>query len=277
MKKAFIQIPLLIGIIIASIVISGAGAGYVLYEQKKLDSLTASVSQIPTEEELNNTDLEKVKTEEDQEEINPELEALRLETERNKTENEILKEQLEEQRKQEDLFKKQQEAERLKQEAEKLVQNIKEEQEKQDEEVLKIDLVSFMIKDEYLRIGWMTNMPTESNIKIWPIHEVAGNFLATSSSRSSVHYVDIRYNYFPIYSIGIDEIENYTNYNYIITAKNGDNYRRKEGTFTLDEKINNKWAIRVSDYNKEKHCDKIDAFNGLQKLFCKNYRGYNGF
>lgn len=138
MKKGFIQIPLLVGIIIAFVVVSGTGAGYVLYEQKKLDSLTASVSQIPTEQKENNTELEEIETEEleieeSQEETNLELEALKLETEKNRIENERLKKQLEEQKKQEDLLKQQQEAERLRQEAEKLAQKIEEEQKREEE------------------------------------------------------------------------------------------------------------------------------------------------
>ncbi len=49
-KKGFIQIPLLIGIIVSIIVVAGTGFGVVSYQQKKLDFLTNSVTEIPKEE-----------------------------------------------------------------------------------------------------------------------------------------------------------------------------------------------------------------------------------
>ena len=45
-QKAFIQIPILIGIIISLIVVGGIGAGLILHKQGKQTSLTANISEV---------------------------------------------------------------------------------------------------------------------------------------------------------------------------------------------------------------------------------------
>jgi len=59
-QKAFIQIPILIGIIISFIVVSGIGVGLVLHKQEKQTSFTANISEVfPKTEESKFTDPEK--------------------------------------------------------------------------------------------------------------------------------------------------------------------------------------------------------------------------
>jgi len=73
LQKGFIQIPLLMGIVLF-IMVSGIGAGTVLYKQDKLSSLTASIVQIfekkkeiviPEEEKVGIEELQQTETNQD--------------------------------------------------------------------------------------------------------------------------------------------------------------------------------------------------------------------
>lgn len=66
-QKAFIQIPLLIAIIVAVVIVSGVGTGAILHKQGKLASLVANVSQVfkGTEEPLT-VESEEVKSQPEQ-------------------------------------------------------------------------------------------------------------------------------------------------------------------------------------------------------------------
>jgi hypothetical protein len=100
MKKGFIQIPLLIGII-TSVVITSAGAGVILHTQGKLTPLTASISEgfrrtekpitIEPEELSEEIQLEEPAIQETEEvsELQEELEEARLEIEREDEDNKI--------------------------------------------------------------------------------------------------------------------------------------------------------------------------------------------
>jgi len=82
-QKGFIQIPLLIAIIVASISVVSAGTSIVLYEQGKLAPLVANISEVfKITEELANGEEENLKSEESQMEKSQESEIARLETEK---------------------------------------------------------------------------------------------------------------------------------------------------------------------------------------------------
>ena len=91
-QKGFIQIPLLIRIIVAVVIASAVGTGFVLHRQGKLDFLSTNVSQI-VEEDIPTTDSTTTQEQE--------LEQARLETEKARQETELLKQQLEEQKRKE--------------------------------------------------------------------------------------------------------------------------------------------------------------------------------
>src|SRR3989344_5110540 len=95
-QKGFIQIPLLIGIIIAVVVVSGATTGIVLHKQGESAPLLANVSQVSKGAEPVATESERVKPEE----ISQQEQALKqakLEAEKAKQEAENLKQELEKQ------------------------------------------------------------------------------------------------------------------------------------------------------------------------------------
>jgi micrococcal nuclease len=80
-QKGFIQIPLLIGIIVSIVVVSGVTTGVVLYKQRKLVPLVASVSQILGKaEEILTTGEEETKTEELQKKLQGEAKKLEEES-----------------------------------------------------------------------------------------------------------------------------------------------------------------------------------------------------
>ena len=116
-QKGFIQIPLLIGIIIMTVMASGMGAGVVLHKQGKLDSFLVNVSQVfkrteePTTikpEEIKSKellgqsqieqDLEESQVEQELEKVKLEVEKARLEAGKAKVETERLKKEAEETR-----------------------------------------------------------------------------------------------------------------------------------------------------------------------------------
>lgn len=91
-QKGFIQIPLLIAIIFATISVASAGTGAVLYSQGKLVPLVASISEVfkgtedveeisQQEQELKQTRLETEKKRQEIEKANAEAERLRVEQE----------------------------------------------------------------------------------------------------------------------------------------------------------------------------------------------------
>jgi len=91
-QKAFIQIPLLIAIIVAVVLASGATTGVVLYKQGKLTSLIAGISQVfkGTEDikEVSQQEQELEQARLEAEKVRQEAEVAKAEAERLKTEQE---------------------------------------------------------------------------------------------------------------------------------------------------------------------------------------------
>lgn len=135
-QKGFIQIPLLIGIIVAVVITLGVGVGVILHKQGKLAPLVANISQVSTEtekpitteiQETNQEELPEqlpVEQESTEPQIEEELEQARLEVEKAKQEAEEAKRLLEEQKEAQRLAEEQRKQEELQrqEEAQKLAE-----------------------------------------------------------------------------------------------------------------------------------------------------------